>query len=977
MAQSHTSQARMPEDAGVTSPEAFGSTQLAQQFNSSSRNTFNPPRLKCSYCPSTFRRPEHLKRHTRIHTDGKAFRCEVCGRAFSRTDSLQRHRHLHNNENRNESGEISLTTVRVGNSSAKVACGNCVVARSKCSGTLPCARCARRNLGCVYRQRSAGGNAEEGLGSQGSSSTPRDNPQLNTGSDATMTGALHRSLDDGQLLGALVQHQSRAAVGEASGGQTWYNQNTSASGGFGRGLLDTTAEPDFADFHPQLLNADTLSSINWLGIDPSSSYFDSQLNTQVPLAAIPMSVQSVLSNPAVQLPSPNPPSIRSSGSVDDTNHRRASQPFISGSEEASHPSMTSTETTRRGEYYVDGDGGREPTGSKRRKLTRERDHHSIDSTTLYSADVLDGFPDSDLGGIVSTESPQCQINTSAYDEMVSNFNRICVGDSCVFGSFKSAVFPSLLTLSMFVQLYFKHFHPVYPLIHVQTQGLHSTHWLLILAMAAIGSHYSESCAAEAYTLALHEFLRRAIAIQVERQRTPRPELWLVQAAFLNCIGLFYTGNRYLEVHAARAKSVLMSLCKQANLLDHACPGNEADSSQFDSVDSQWAVWGRQESARRTGYLIWLLDSILHCHFNVQLELSLEMCQAPLPCPEAVWEAATAEDWLRTFLSAATNPTLSLAIQQLYLSRTVKQDIGEQSRILLIHAICHVTWSVARFYERPMANWTPTAAQLKDIPSFPMCTTWLPAIPIFSKWRNSACDALDVLHWAANAAVAVASGVEHPTVGHLHFSRIVLLTPFTHIRDLAYAITEKKVDFNSDKLAFERQQVLRWVTDDQHKARLSIIHAGVLFWHIRRFSVDSFHEPMSIFMATLILWAYGFFHHPPQPTQRSDTARAGEADSGSPDSSRQTQSRQSSKIPNPSFVLLDRPCDDELVQLFVRQGATMRGCITGVWDICSEAGPEGVLKEGLKLLVELEAWGIKDRLTRVLEGMIALKLRNGR
>lgn len=42
-------------------------------------------KAKCSICQSTFRRPEHLKRHLRSHTKEKPFECARCGRHFSRT----------------------------------------------------------------------------------------------------------------------------------------------------------------------------------------------------------------------------------------------------------------------------------------------------------------------------------------------------------------------------------------------------------------------------------------------------------------------------------------------------------------------------------------------------------------------------------------------------------------------------------------------------------------------------------------------------------------------------------------------------------------------------------------------------------------------------------------------------------------------------------------------------------------------------
>jgi hypothetical protein len=74
---------------------------------------------------------------------------------------------------------------------------------------------------------------------------------------------------------------------------------------------------------------------------------------------------------------------------------------------------------------------------------------------------------------------------------------------------------------------------------------------------------------------------------------------------------------------------------------------------------------------------------------------------------------------------------------------------------------------------------------------------------------------------------------------------------------------------------------------------------------------------------------------------------------------------------PTFIRLDRPNDDEMVQLFVRSGrpSAMRAHITGVGDICSPQGPVKVLREGRKILESVSsAWGRTQDYISLLEAV---------
>lgn len=301
-----------------------------------------------------------------------------------------------------------------------------------------------------------------------------------------------------------------------------------------------------------------------------------------------------------------------------------------------------------------------------------------------------------------------------------------------------------------------------------------------------------------------------------------------------------------------------------------------------------------------------------------------------------------------------SPSLHSAIQLAYIEKRLQSSTGEFSRILCIHALFRRTWEVEDYFRHPLTLWSPTAEK-QDVSvieqSMPVL---LPGIETYTKWRNSACDVLDMLHWHANSVIGAASGMEHPTVLHLHLSRVVLLTPLRQIVQLAQLMPLEASSDAAFDITTTRQHVQSWALEDQYKSRLAMIHAGVLFWHVRRYSTDAFYEPSSVFLATLALWAYGTF-----------TARAPEINKDR-DSSREDEDDE---LLFPTVMQLDRPADDELVQLFVKRGASMKANISGVGNLCSAKGPVRVLMEGRKLLLGLRSWRYSHRAAGTLSALI--------
>ncbi|KAJ9104048.1 hypothetical protein QFC19_004182 [Naganishia cerealis] len=103
----------------LSNQETTSATFSKQALANLHRAPINPGefRNKCRFCPSTFAKSEHLKRHERSHTKERPYICSICGKKFTRGDSLTRHLRLHENGNvimdngpgeDTEEGEVSL-----------------------------------------------------------------------------------------------------------------------------------------------------------------------------------------------------------------------------------------------------------------------------------------------------------------------------------------------------------------------------------------------------------------------------------------------------------------------------------------------------------------------------------------------------------------------------------------------------------------------------------------------------------------------------------------------------------------------------------------------------------------------------------------------------------------------------------------------------------------------------------------------------
>ncbi|RGP63419.1 transcription factor zms1 [Fusarium sporotrichioides] len=281
--------------------------------------------------------------------------------------------------------------------------------------------------------------------------------------------------------------------------------------------------------------------------------------------------------------------------------------------------------------------------------------------------------------------------------------------------------------------------------------------------------------------------------------------------------------------------------------------------------------------------------------------------------------------------------------------------------------------------------SPHLLQLHEVKTALPCQEEIWDEPTWEKINSNGCR-------QANGKAANAGGSEHPTILLLHLSRLYLLAPCKHLQRVATsAALPKATDGVHDTAGYTEAyaHLCRWANVDQYKARLSIVHAGALMWHIRRYSGNGFIEPHAIYLATLLVWAYSVFtSRMMDPESLQDTGMPGlRQDLVSHDSqglanvetTPQYDDGDDEEEPEPEFIHLDRPCDDEMVQTYIRLGHKMKGYMQRVGDICSIDAPPKILKEGIRLLSHRrdkeKTWGIEisfvKGLTSLLDATTAL------
>ncbi|CAK7224625.1 hypothetical protein SBRCBS47491_005612 [Sporothrix bragantina] len=977
-----------------SSPAAHGA-----RTGSSSGSAF-----PCTLCSSRFSRREHLRRHERSHMQEKPFQCATCLKSFARSDILSRHAHSHRPD-----------ATQVLASDAPRACCACAVARVRCNRGRPCLRCRDRGVACVYPGSKSKRKAKKEQQAVVQSSDAMEISRTE-GGDPRATESTENSIAVPHHPPPLPPPAAASApwmddviAGQQSAASAWAPADLGAGGHVPGTVLaplpnvsDMSAMsampsvPESVPFGLDMSNSATneraasLLLLNWISPPYNmTTDWDQPLWTNQNDFTQPMFSNN---NTEVEVETdlvsgPAPPSDAMHWQTENATSPATLRPidtataYMRQQERQHHDSPVDSEPLSHvgtsvsspvGRYYLDGGGSRAPFRGHGHEM---RSRPSISTESQPSPRSWPPLPGSDR---CAEKGPKEQhlVSGRAYETMLQHF-RDKLHHTSMNRELDMADFPLLEHIRTYTTAFFEQFHPTFSFVRKQTLASDmSSHWILLLAVATMGAMYTRDLGTQPNLLYKHRCLLRSLLGDVVRRRmlrewdedggeedeenyTARKEQWMpsfagtrenhcvthtqwglpvLQAAVLHVICLMHSGDKGLMRRALREYRYLADTCQGMQLLRRS-----------PNIPGMTEEWREIESRTRTGMMIW-----------------------------SRWdEEQEEEDEQLLNGNTQRNITLTEALEMLYMEKRLLPQVGEFGALLIIHAVYRQTNEVVAQSRNQLLSWTPSAevqprkshtgaAQEKenddnddDDESWPHLKH-----PVLHRWRNGASDCLDVLHWSANARAAQAAGCEHPTVLFLHLARLLLLTPLRSIQVLADEAAAASATEDRGRRYLYAQagsRVRQWTLHDPYKARLALVHAGALLWHVRRFSSGSFLEPFAIYRATLTLWAYG-------------VAAARGADTGQEPAAHEQDAGAGSESPEPSLLYLDRPLDDELVQMYVRLGHRMTACVQRVGNICSAGAPRRIVQEGIRLLVGVEeagparGWGIESSYAASLRGI---------
>ncbi len=189
----------------------------------------------------------------------------------------------------------------------------------------------------------------------------------------------------------------------------------------------------------------------------------------------------------------------------------------------------------------------------------------------------------------------------------------------------------------YIDLYFIHFDPLFPIIHRLTLNIRTQHPILYLVMMTIGSAFSSDLNAYRTLLGLHRKLRKHLVDVMESDSTPNTPV-LQALLLINHFGRMYGSARHYDFDQVSYSleggadfqihhSAVITAAIHSGLLNI----NSTHWSQCKTLGAAgWTLWAEAEERIRLAWLAYVSESFNAAYYRYVLRTGIKLTSVGLP-----------------------------------------------------------------------------------------------------------------------------------------------------------------------------------------------------------------------------------------------------------------------------------------------------------------------------------------------------------
>ncbi|KAK9454711.1 fungal-specific transcription factor domain-containing protein [Dipodascopsis uninucleata] len=436
-------------------------------------------------------------------------------------------------------------------------------------------------------------------------------------------------------------------------------------------------------------------------------------------------------------------------------------------------------------------------------------------------------------------------------------------------------------LSLWIHNYWKHFHPQYPILHKPTSNPNTLPSPLLIAMFTLGTKYDRDGTSRELAITLHLHLRTLV--YRDPDFVPPARLWVFQTLLLGEMFEKMVANRHLHEMSHVFHGTLITLMRRgSSLVNPELTEDSAATDHSSSLEKHWKHWIKTEATIRTAFFAFMID-IQHAEmFGHTPALFANELYLDLPCDDILWNAEDRDQWSELMKQTRKKRPSFFSSLKLVMSHGWNRlRLNPFGRYIVLHGLLSFSWTMR---QRGIISSGLTGRERKDAPESRPISAWNSPSADGSSSRPNASsvrerertenDWSNVIYkafetWKLSFDL---SESENPSSSGIPF---ILASSSLHrlgIIRLYTDVLQLHVYAGMSVVLGRPVRAQDWLrAEETMKAWAKSPGSSISVWHASRlvasallgqssYSADSdvvLHRPWCIYIACLVLWAYGY------------------------------------------------------------------------------------------------------------------------